>query len=204
MLTLRFEGTSAQQQAAIEASAAKMVAVAAFATTLGDARITHWFGDAALSGGANFADCDARRKKMSGYLGKQCSSLTFVNKVIGDIVDNAPCEHGDIAQVINGAFKTKTVLGQRSRLTEADGFVPSGLRIFMHPGFMTRSSGAARPFDNQFNTLMHEISHRVIATTDHWYGEGSALDAAQHNNALAVDCAENWGYFYADLLPFVA
>ncbi len=204
MFTLRFEGTSAQQQAAIEASAAKMVAVAAFATTVGDARISRWFGDAALSGGARYADFDARRNKMSEYLGQQCTSLTFVNKVIGDVIDKAKCEHGDIAQVIGGAFKTKSVAGQRAQLTEPDGFVPSGLRIFVHPGFMTRSSGAARPFDNQFNTLMHEISHRVIATTDHWYGEGSSLDAAQRNNALVVDCAENWGFFYADLLPFVA
>lgn len=56
MLSLRFEGVSEQQKSAIEACAARMVSVTTFATTVGDARISRWFGDQALSGGTHHGD----------------------------------------------------------------------------------------------------------------------------------------------------
>lgn len=137
---------------------------------------------------------------MSDYISKKCTSLTFVNKRIGDIVDKVPCEHGDIAQVIRGAFISYPMQDGRSKLTEANRFVPSGLRLYVFPGFMPRRLASAQAFEFQFNTVLHEISHRVIATMDHWYGEQDSLDAATRNDQDVVDCAENWGFFYADLL----
>jgi hypothetical protein len=203
MFITRFEGTSPEQKTAIEACVAKMLPVAAFAVTVGDARISRWFGNGALPGAAEYQDFNARRIKMNTYLSTKCSLMTFVKVNLGQIIDEDPCRHGDIAQVVRSAFSSQTVRGQKARFSESDGFVPSGLRVFIHPGFMIRSSGAPRAFDNQFNTPMHEISHRVIATTDHWYGEQDSLEAARADDPLAVDCAENWGFFYADLLPFV-
>jgi hypothetical protein len=126
------------------------------------------------------------------FLNEQCMRLTFVVKPLGATVDCAEVVSGDMAQVIRN-------------LPGDDGkhFLPSGIRVFILPRF------AAKDRSERFNTIAHEVSHRVLGTTDcpvmngtptQTYGRRAALSLAASNGAAAMTCAENWGYFFMDLL----
>lgn len=128
----------------------------------------------------NLSDSLRMRQKleqMNSYLNKRCTRLTFVVKPLNHRVDRALVEAGDLAQVIRTDY------------------VSSGARIFILPSFQQQ------PLDEKLNTVCHELSHRVLGTTD-WigntsiYGESAALALSGDDS---IRCAENWGYFYMEL-----
>ncbi len=59
--------------------------------------------------------------------------------------------------------------------------------------------------DTQAGTLIHEMSHFTVTvgTSDHGYGEASALNIAVNNSTNALDNAENY-LFFAENFPAVA
>ncbi|HXT79206.1 MAG TPA: M35 family metallo-endopeptidase [Acetobacteraceae bacterium] len=191
MYRIRYEGgvNSAEQQA-IEQWVPKMLdTVVKAALSVGDGVITRWFGDDARPSGAAYGDFDGKRKKMSDYVLNRCQVITFVKKVYGKKVDGAEVEQGDFAQVIRSCFGA-----------DPSGFTPSGVRIYVLGSGLINQDAHER-----FNTITHELSHRVIGTTDApggkmVYGKRKALSLATKSSAEAVICAENWGYFYQEVL----
>lgn len=195
MYQIRYEGgVSSGEQQAIEAWVPKKVnEVLKAALTVGDALTIRWFGADAARGGTKFADFDAKRKKMDEYVNRKCTVISFVKKPYGAKVDSAVVEMGDFAQVMRNCFKG-----------DPSGFVPSGVRLYL------LGSGLINQSENErFNTITHELSHRVIGTTD-WidgksiYGKNSAVNLAKKPDSKALECAENWGYFYMELMELLA
>lgn len=190
MYTIGFEGVSDASKQAIAAICPQMNTVVAKAADGAGGKLrTKWFG---LVGSK-----PAMFKKllaMDQYLNTRCVRLTFVQKALGQKVDCATVEAGDFAQVIR--VPTDPGTGER--------FVPSGARVFILPNFSGQSAS------EKFNTVCHELSHRVLATTDFpggvcCYGRNDALAlAAGPKSNLAVTCAENWGYFFMELMESLA
>ena len=191
MYRIRYEGgVFSAERTAIEAWVpAKLNEVARAGLNVGNALIRRWFGADAVPGGTCYAAFDTKRKKMSEYLNQQCQVLSFVKKPYGKKVDSAVVEQGDLAQVMRSCFRT-----------DPSGFVPSGIRIYL------LGRGLIKQGENErFNTIAHEISHRVIGTTDRCfgmmiYGRTKALALASVDSATAITCAENWGYFYQEVM----
>jgi hypothetical protein len=153
------------------------------AAGLGRTLQTTWFGNAATS-----ADVLGKLKRYDNYLNKRCVRLTFAWKTVGQVVDCADVENGDIAQVQRGV-----------REPTGEKFITSGLRIYLLPVFSQRDR------TERVNTLAHEVSHKILDTTDrpsgvNVYGRNLARALAVSNGAAAAKCAENWGIFYEDLM----
>ena len=186
MYRIRFEGgVSSDEQAAIAEWVPKTLdTVIGQGVGVGDHLLTRWFGASATGAGTNASDCLAKRQKMSDYVLRQCQVITFVKKLYGKKVDKAEVVEGDLAQVMRSCFGN-----------DPDGFVPSGVRIYVLGNGLIEQDAHER-----FNTITHELSHRVIDTTDWVYGKQESLDLATTKPAKAADCAENWGYFYQELL----
>lgn len=189
MYTIDFEAgiMSNEKDALNDILPTKLNKVVKAGESASNALIQRWFGTNALPEGSKHKDFDLRRKKMTQYLTSQCQKIIFVKKTYGRIVDSAEVEQGDFAQVISTCFPN-----------DSDGvpeFVPSGLRVYvLGTGFIDQDE------NERFNTVAHEISHRVLGTTDYWYGKQDSLDKATANHANVIDCAENWGYFYQELM----
>jgi hypothetical protein len=174
MFTVRFENAGKLEQATASETIATVSAVISYAakSTFGRRQRGQWFKDQANSQG--LLD---KLKAMDRYVNKQCTVLSFVVKTVGVQVDSAPVEATDMAQVMRAPL------------------LSSGTRIYILPNF------CAQTHQERVNTVCHELSHRVIQTTDRpngvaVYGRGPALALA---GVHAVNCAEVFGYFYMDL-----
>jgi hypothetical protein len=186
MYTVAFEGVSDPSQAAINAICPRMNEIVHKAAKGMAASLrTKWFG-----AGGNKPSFFKKLTAIDNYLNVRCVRLTFVHKATGQKVDCATVENHDFAQVIR--LPDEPAGGDR--------FVPSGARVFILPSFAGQSAS------EKFNTVCHELSHRILDTTD-WpggvccYGRADAFALALGpNSALAVTCAENWGYFYMEVM----
>ncbi len=188
MYTIGFEGASDTIKAAITEYCPILNKLAKDAAGGGGGKaLETWFGVEGKT-----PQMLTKLKAFDSFLNTQCMRLTFVVKPLGATVDCAEVVQGDLAQVIRN-------------LPGDDGkhFLPSGIRVFVLPGF----AGQSRP--EAFNTLAHEVSHRVLNTTDNplvngvpkqTYGKRAAQSLAASNGAAAMTCAENWGYFFMDML----
>lgn len=193
MYSIKFEGgvMSNEQSALDDILPKKLNKVVKSAESVGNALIQRWFGSYALPEGRSHGAFDLRRKKMTKYLNEQCQHITFVKKTYGRKVDSAEVEVGDFAQVISSCFPH-----DGNGIPE---FAPSGLRVYiLGTGFIEQDES------ERFNTVAHEISHRVLGTTDYWYGKRRSLRRAASNHADVIDCAENWGYFYQEVMENLA
>jgi hypothetical protein len=187
MYAIGFEGVGGASQSAINAICPQMNAVVKQAADRAGGELrTRWFG----SHNANNPSLFKKLLAMDRYLNQRCVRLTFVAKAVGQKVDCATVEDDDFAQMMR--LPTDPVTGER--------FVPSGARVYLLPSFADQSAS------EKFNTVCHELSHRVLATTDfpggeEIYGRDDALGlAGRPGDDLAVTCAENWGYFYMELM----
>lgn len=183
-MEIRYEGITSSEKAKLQAALARLDRVLQASLSVGNNRIVPWFGNDAASG-AGFKAFDDRRKKLADYVKNKCRLLTFVKKIVGEWVDCAEVEQGDLAQVIRSSFKDGGF--------KKDAFVPSGVRIFVLPSF--NNTGPRR----NFHTLTHELTHRVLLTTDWWYGEENCKNKASQGDPKCIDTAACWGWFYADV-----
>lgn len=185
MYTIRYEGGigDAEKAAITEWVPTQLGKVVAQGVGVGDHLLTRWFG----TSGSTKASTE-KRVKMNDYINRQCQVITFVKKLKGAKVDSALVEDGDLAQVIRSCFST-----------DPSGFVPSGIRIYLLTGGFVNQDRNER-----FNTITHEISHRVLGTVDYVYGDKKALRLARNEPEKALNCAENWGYFYQELMQSLA
>lgn len=191
MYRVRFEGSisQAEKDAIMRWVPGKVNEVISKGVTVGDALLARWFGNDAIPAGTGGKSCKEKREKLSDYMNNRCQVISFVKKIVGQTVDSAKVETHDLAQVMRSCF------GHGK-----DDFVPSGVRVYvLGQGLINQT------VNEQFNTIVHELSHRVVGTTDFIggrsiYGRSAALQLARENSAGAVDCAENWGYFYQELM----
>lgn len=170
--------------------------VVRFALGLGDGLIEHCFGAAAMPGGQFHNDFDTKRKKMNEYLNEKCNVITFK----GRNLDNVPKDaFAFMRQCCWQAESGGTIFRGAMTLNTQSDFLPSGTRVHLFPAnFMALKA------DGQFNTIAHELTHRVIATTDkpegnNVYGWAAAKALRDKSSELALKCAENWGYFYENV-----
>jgi hypothetical protein len=187
MYTIGFEGASDQIKSAITKYCPIYNNLAKDAANgVGSKLLARWFGSAGTTPKLRF-----KLVGLDRYLNMRCTRLTFVVKALGAKVDCAEVEAGDYAQVMRNI-----------RDDSGQHFVAGGIRVFVLPAFAGQSSS------EQFNTLTHEISHRVLDTTD-WpvvngtrrqtYGRAAALALAATDGQAATTCAENWGYFFMEM-----
>ena len=190
MYAVNFEGLSETEQATIKSIVPKQLNdVVTAGLTIGDRVIGRWFGSQAVSGGPRYAEFDLKRKTMATFLATRCTRLTYVKKRVGQYVDGCEVEDGDLGQVQNSVFDNPNA----GAVPE---FVPSGIRVYVLGNTLLTGVTPRR----RFHTMAHEITHRVIQTVDHWYGEQKCLDKAIQNDVRAVRCAANWGWFYTEVM----
>jgi len=188
MYTIGFEGASDQIKSAITGYCPIFNSLAKDAANgVGSKLLTRWFGSAGTTPKTRF-----KLVALDRYLNMRCVRLTFAVKAMGATVDCAEVVRGDLAQVMRNI-----------REDSGEHFLASGIRVFLLPGF------AGQDRSEQFNTLTHEISHRVLDTTDNpvvngtrrqTYGRAAALALAATDGGAATTCAENWGYFFMEML----
>jgi len=144
------------------------------------------------------------------YLNEKCTQITFVKKEGGATVDDAKVMLNDYGQVIPQVEEHKD--------PKDLSHVQSGLRIFILPYFWAVPKEKAHY--ERVNTVYHEISHKVLGTTDSCYGAEackalatwtagsppSALKKYVEKRGTSIGdqiyCADSYGYFMADLDAF--
>ncbi|MCP3979322.1 MAG: hypothetical protein GY716_08340 [bacterium] len=143
---------------------------------------------------------------LSKYVNEKCSRMTFVSAnekyygaVFGNIVSTRPeaNELGGVhKQLPHGFFETKDDYRKK------DGYlkVGSGMRVYLGKTYFK-----AKKYE-RVNTLFHELTHRVVMTVDavvagkKMYGKKNCMTLSDANTLLAIENADNWGYFMADAI----
>jgi hypothetical protein len=133
------------------------------------------------------------------YLNHRCTGISFKVLQAGNRCDNSAVGTGLAGQVL----PTVMLKGEdRPDFRAANGYlkVPSGLRIFLGPLYFSVRTNYDPMLKTvaiyRFMTLFHEMSHKIIKTTDQVY----ELDKCQNikDTPKAVMCADSWGYFLTD------
>ena len=188
---LRFEGITPGQMDEIKGYVGEIFS-ALFPGDLGllggDDHGRRWFG-------SYWTQAKVRADIMRKYLETRCNSLTFVRKMNGAKCDNCLVENVDYGQVlpnvvVNSQGKTGV---QDFTQVGAELHVPRGLRIYLSPMYFSDKSTLERR-----NTVFHEMSHKIINTSDDEYGWDDCLDLAKANSAAALTCADNYGYWLSE------
>lgn len=166
-----FENITKNYQADLKEMLQRVVALnhtVAMAPGAYAALLSKWFG-------GNSGVAVTKIKAVDTYFTKKCSRITFVSYPEDHFVDGVEVEANDYGQVIPNVGT----------------HVSSGLRVFVY-GLYFRSKRYER-----INTVYHELTHKIIDTSDYRYGHNKCL--AYSGSANAVKNADNYGYFMADL-----
>src|SRR5262249_16954306 len=86
-------------------------------------------------------------------------------------------------------------------------WIPSGIRVYVLDGFFINRLGNqdyANTRHFMFAVMMHELTHRILGTFDHWYTSQKCLGWAHEDDPDCISCAENWGFFYSDVYDHLA
>ncbi len=154
----------------------------------------NWFARESL------AEVQSALVNLDMYLNHKCQRLTFKVLKTGKRCDNSEVEEILAGQVI----PTVMLEGEdRPDFRKENGYlqVPAGLRIFFGPLYF---AAGADDFDEilrtvaiyRFMTLFHEMTHKIIKTTDQEY---ELLNCRKiKDTPQAVMCADSWGYFLTD------
>lgn len=177
-----FENITGADQTDVSEKCDRVVELAALAAKAAPADLlTKWFGV------GNHVGARKQLNAMNEYLTKKCTRLTFVGKPINHYVDGVTVDPGDYGQVI-GNIRTTTANFQKSVA-----HVSSGLRIFIYSEYFK----AGRY--ERMNTIYHELTHKILGTSDYKYGHGSCQKFAIKYPGTVLKNADNYGYFMADL-----
>lgn len=154
---------------------------------------TTWFASESLS------EVQSAIINLDQYLNHRCSRLTFKVLAVGNRCDNDEVEESLAGQVL----PTVMLKGQdRPDFRRENGYlqVPSGLRIFLGPLYFSVRTNYDEMLSTvaiyRFMTLFHEMSHKIIKTTDQVYELPKCR--AIKDTPKAVMCADSWGYFLTD------
>jgi len=203
MYRVHFENLSPEVEAAIRTLVPDQLnRVALHALGIGESLIGFCFGKDALPGQKYYDDFDTKRKKINEYLNQKCDLLTFKGRNLNNVPQGAYafmrfcCWQDNIG----GATAFRSAGGAGTTLKAQSDFLPSGTRVHLFA-----ANFAPLKVDSKFNTIAHEITHRVITTTDTpdgtnvVYGWPAARALRDKSSEAALRCAENWGYFYENV-----
>jgi hypothetical protein len=135
------------------------------------------------------------------YLHDKCSVLTFKRLAEGMRCDSDVADPGLSGQVVPSVMLDGE---DRPDFRRPDGYkkVPSGLRIFLGPlyfGVKDRYDGMLTSVAiYRFQVLAHELTHKIIKTTDQVYELVNCQ--AIKSQDLAVMCADSWAYFLTQFM----
>lgn len=95
------------------------------------------------------------------------------------------------------------------RATYFGGAIPGGegcgFPVIYLEGAFIRLTGNSGKIWLCAETIIHEMSHHQVCTTDHRYDDrGLKPNSTTHPFAKALDNADNWGYFALDLAGFLS
>lgn len=139
------------------------------------------------------------------YLNQRCSRLTFKRLHVGMRCDSDVNDPDDLVSknLAGQVIPTVMLKGQdRPDFRKEGGYfsVPTGMRIFLGPLYFKVKNGYDAILTTaaiyRFMTLAHELSHKVLKTTDQVYELDACLGIA--NTPKAVMCADSWGYFITE------
>jgi hypothetical protein len=188
-INLRFEGIPVSEMDVIRSYVAECVSALSGDLADDEDLMRRWFGT-----------CRAQAKIRLGVLGKylteRCEVLTFVRKVHGTRCDNAKVEISDYGQVLPTVM-TAGLTSQSFRVPRGEANVPRGLRIFLSPTYFSTTPKGGE-VNEKLNTILHEITHKVLDTIDHEYGEDDCLELAKKSPRKAAENADNYGYLLAE------
>jgi hypothetical protein len=145
------------------------------------------------------AEVQSALENLGAYLSHRCERLTF--KVLKT---GMRCDNGEMGENVAGqVIPTVMLEGQDDPdLRKENGYlhVPTGLRIFLGPSYLAPVAGyydAVRKTltISRFMTLFHEMTHKIIGTTDEGRTYGYHSCKAIKDTDGAVKCADSWTYF---------
>ncbi len=133
------------------------------------------------------------------YLNGKCARISFKVLTVGDRCDNDKVGTGLAGQVL----PTVMLKGEdRPDFRQENGYlqVPGGLRIFLGPLYFSVRANYDAILKTvaiyRFMTLFHEMTHKIIKTTDQVYELDNCR--AIKDTPRAVMCADSWAYFLTD------
>lgn len=161
-----------------------------------DAACQRWFGSASVD----------FKKKLKGDLNKLRSVINLQSIQVGfrdrmelDVTENAAALPGSVSSIVPNSFKSGSTRDYNGR------HVLLNLNFNNLPNYLPKVGGQIDASDynqSKFNTLVHELTHVILATNDEKlasghtaYGAKQALQLVGEDAALAYTNAENWGIF---------
>lgn len=167
-------------------------AAAAVENGTADAQCTKWFGDSP----------DAFKKRLGRTLRKM---KTVVN------LRAIPVSYTPLAE--HNRSTNADALTQTEMLLEFNNTTEVDVRLNVHfaslPRYVVRGADGidtSSDQQSQFETIVHELSHGLLATIDvkrggqTAYGASAAHDLARNSPSNAKQNAENWGFFVEEFL----
>jgi hypothetical protein len=155
-----------------------------------------WFAQASLP------EVDTALQNLDKYLNTRCTRLTFKRVHVGMRCDSNVTDPNDLVTsgLAGQVIPTVMLKGEdRPDYRKPDAYlkVPSGLKIFIGPlYFSVRDKYDAilnTPAIYRFMTLAHELTHKIIKTSDKVYELPNCR--AIKDSPDGVMCADSWGYF---------
>jgi len=199
-IEVKFEGVPANLQAEIKRYVVEIPAVLrmSFQSKWGADYREKWFGERDTVPILNML------ASVDKYLNDKCTRITFV-KVVGG-------HYGAVWPTIVGASEN---IGD---FKKGGGYlmVPSGLRIDLADAYITpetKSGGVSGGTSGLYtvplqrvNTIFHEMTHKILKTDDvvfpgtttECYGEGLCKDLRTLHPSLAINNADNWGFYISE------
>lgn len=154
---------------------------------------SNWFAQQSLS------EVQSALVNLDQYLNHRCARITFKVLAVGNRCDNKETGAGLAGKVI----PTVMLQGQdRPDFRRENGYlqVSSGLKVFFGPLYLSVRTNYDPMLSTvaiyRFMTLFHELTHKIIKTTDQEYELVNCKNIK--DTPRAVMCADSWGYFLTD------
>jgi hypothetical protein len=153
----------------------------------------NWFAQGSL------AEVQTSIVNLDQYLNSRCTGISFKVLQVG-----GRCDSDTVVASLAGQVVPTVMLDGEDRpdFRKPSGYlkVPPGLRIFLGPLYFSVNEHYDAVLKTvgiyRFMTLFHELSHKIIKTTDVEYELPNCLRIK--DTAEAVKCADSWGYFLTD------
>lgn len=144
-------------------------------------------------------------ENLDKYLNHRCTRITFKRLHVGMRCDSDVNDPSDVVtrSLAGQVVPTVMLAGEdRPDFRKKDGYlkVPSGIKVFLGPLYWSvRNNYDAilkTPAIYRWMTLAHELTHKVIKTTDKCYELSNCKNIKDSPDA--VMCADSWAYFLTE------
>jgi hypothetical protein len=155
-----------------------------------------WFAQQSLD------EVAASLDNLDKYLNTRCTVLTFKRLHVGMRCDSDVNDPNDVVtkHLAGQVIPTVMLKGEdRPDYRKPGAYlkVPSGLKIFIGPLYFSVKSNydaiLKTPALYRYMTLAHELTHKILKTSDKVYELRNCIRIKDTPDAVA--CADSWGYF---------